>query len=168
MHEADIDATVSALGDFEVSRHLARVPHPYTEHDARVFLKIVERGRAEGAMVHFMIVPRTERTPIGAIGLHQDMQSRRAEVGYWIAREHWGRGYAREALAEVVRYAFFARASTSNIPTINILEAKALETNRASIRVLEACGFLDVGAVDCASLATGTTSPARQFELRAE
>ena len=84
-------------------------------------------------------------------------------MGYWLAKAHWNRGYAREALAMVVRYAFFER-----VPMIAILEAKAHESNPASIRVLEACGFLDVGSVECTSLATNRNTPARQFELKRE
>jgi ribosomal-protein-alanine N-acetyltransferase len=163
MCERDIASTVAGLGDFEVSRHLARVPYPYTEEDARRWFEETRRGRLGGASEHFTIVLRSKDQPLGAIGWHADATLRRAEIGYWIARPSWGNGYAREALAAVVQHAFFTRT-----PALDILEAKVHETNPASMRVLEACGFLDVGAVACASLATGTTVPARQFELRAE
>ncbi|GDX80313.1 N-acetyltransferase [Deltaproteobacteria bacterium] len=52
-------------------------------------------------------------------------------VGYWIAREHWGRGVASTALAllleEVTKRPLVARVARSNV---------------ASIRVLERCGFV--------------------------
>lgn len=163
MCEADIAVTVEALGNLEVSGRLARVPHPYTESDARWWLEETRRGRARGLSEHFMLVPRAGGAAIGAIGLHGDDGGRRAEVGYWIVQSHWSRGYAREALAALVRHAFSTRS-----PTIWILEAKVHESNPASIRVLEACGFLDVDAVVCTSLATGTNSSARRFELRRE
>lgn len=55
-------------------------------------------------------------------------------VGYWIAREHWGRGIATRALAlllgEVRVRPLHARVATSNI---------------GSIRVLERCGFAAIG-----------------------
>lgn len=163
MREDDIEMTVASLGDLEISRRLARIPHPYTEADARWWLDETRRGRASGLIEHFMIALRTSFAPIGAIGLHPDARGERAEVGYWIAKAQWNRGYAREALAMVVRYAFFERG-----PAISVLEAKAHESNPASIRVLEACGFLDVGSTCCTSLATEGSIPARQFELRRE
>jgi RimJ/RimL family protein N-acetyltransferase len=52
------------------------------------------------------------------------------EVGYWIGRDHWGRGIATAALSE-----FLARAPERP------LHARVAEHNVASIRVLEKCGF---------------------------
>lgn len=55
-------------------------------------------------------------------------------VGYWIAREHWGRGIATEALRLLLR----------EVP-VRPLHARAASTNTASIRVLERCGFKLIG-----------------------
>jgi RimJ/RimL family protein N-acetyltransferase len=53
------------------------------------------------------------------------------EVGYWIGREHWGRGVATDAVAQFVREVkarpLYARVAAHNV---------------ASIRVLEKCGFV--------------------------
>src|SRR6188768_1615969 len=55
----------------------------------------------------------------------------RSHVGYWIRREHWGRGFASRALEllllEVATRPLFAHVATSN---------------GASRRVLEKCGFV--------------------------
>ncbi len=51
-------------------------------------------------------------------------------VGYWVAREHWGRGIAGRALALLL-------AEVTTRP----LHARVARTNVASIRVLERCGF---------------------------
>ena len=56
-------------------------------------------------------------------------------VGYWIGREFWGRGLATEALAELVQ-----------IVDARPLQAEVVNTNVASIRVLEKCGFIQVAA----------------------
>lgn len=52
-------------------------------------------------------------------------------VGYWIAREHWGRGIATRALGllleQVATRPLYARVARSNV---------------ASLRVLEHCGFV--------------------------
>jgi RimJ/RimL family protein N-acetyltransferase len=54
------------------------------------------------------------------------------EVGYWIAREHWGRGVASAALAT-----FLAGEDTQRP-----LVARVAAHNRGSLRVLEKCGFV--------------------------
>jgi len=52
------------------------------------------------------------------------------EVGYWIAREHWGRGIATRALA-----AFLL------LDPVRPLYARVATHNTGSIRVLQKCGF---------------------------
>ncbi len=54
----------------------------------------------------------------------------RREVGYWIGREHWGRGIATAALSTFLR-------GYEERP----LWAEAASRNVASRRVLEKCGF---------------------------
>lgn len=51
-------------------------------------------------------------------------------TGYWIEREYWGRGIASEAL----------RLLLIEVPR-RPLEARVATTNRASLRILEKCGF---------------------------
>jgi RimJ/RimL family protein N-acetyltransferase len=56
--------------------------------------------------------------------------SGRREVGYWLGKEHWGKGVATEALSQFV-------AQVKARP----LFAHVVAHNVASIRVLEKCGF---------------------------
>lgn len=56
------------------------------------------------------------------------------EVGYWIAREHWGKGIATRALALLLEQV-----------TIRPLHATVARANAASIRVLQRCGFTLTG-----------------------
>jgi RimJ/RimL family protein N-acetyltransferase len=51
-------------------------------------------------------------------------------VGYWIGREHWGKGIATRALAEFLHH-------VNERP----LFAHVAQNNVGSIRVLEKCGF---------------------------
>ena len=55
-------------------------------------------------------------------------------VGYWIARSHWGKGFASRALA-----VFLIEE------TRRPLHATTARTNAPSRRVLEKCGFRHVG-----------------------
>jgi RimJ/RimL family protein N-acetyltransferase len=58
------------------------------------------------------------------------------DVGYWIGREHWGKGVATAALGALL-------AELQERP----LFAHVAEHNVGSIRVLEKCGFSNVGSV---------------------
>ena len=59
------------------------------------------------------------------------------DVGYWVGREHWGKGVATEAL----------RALVSELEE-RPLFAHVVEHNIGSIRVLEKCGFRRVDQVE--------------------
>ena len=61
-------------------------------------------------------------------------QSGEREVGYWLGKEYWGRGIATKALAAFLDHVH-----------VRPLYAHAAKDNRASIRVLEKCGFRVVG-----------------------
>lgn len=58
------------------------------------------------------------------------MHGNRREIGYWIVREHWGRGIATAALSLLL----------SEL-TVRPLYAGAAKDNLRSIRVLKKCGF---------------------------
>jgi RimJ/RimL family protein N-acetyltransferase len=59
------------------------------------------------------------------------------EVGYWIGREFWGRGFATEAVTALLK-----------IETTRPLHAGVAPHNAGSLRVLEKCGFVRVGQDD--------------------
>jgi RimJ/RimL family protein N-acetyltransferase len=81
-------------------------------------------------------------------------QAGRPAVGYWIAREHWGRGIASEALTQ-----FLAAKRARPI------FARAAKDNAASIRVLEKCGFRRIGEDVGYSYARGRDVEEFIFEL---
>jgi RimJ/RimL family protein N-acetyltransferase len=68
------------------------------------------------------------RLAVGNIGSWEQEDKRL--VGYWIGREHWGKGIATRALSEFLV-----------LEPARPLHAWAALHNRASIRVLEKCGF---------------------------
>jgi RimJ/RimL family protein N-acetyltransferase len=71
--------------------------------------------------------------PVGNIGSWEHDGER--DVGYWIGRDHWGKGVATAALS----------AFLDVVPTRPI-HAHVVITNPGSIRVLEKCGFRRVSA----------------------
>lgn len=62
-------------------------------------------------------------------------QEERRLVAYWIGREYWGQGIATAALAEFLE-----------LERARPLHAFVVAHNVGSIRVLEKCGFVRIGA----------------------
>ena len=61
-----------------------------------------------------------------------------AEIGYGIKPEHWGNGFATEAMKAVMTWAFAQ-------PGVTAVEAETAPDNVASQRVLAKCGFVPTG-----------------------
>ena len=107
-------------------------PHPYTEEDAEQFIEL--QLRYEGAPITFCITHHN--LLVGVIGLvpQTDVYRFNAEMGYWLGEPYWGRGFAKEAVGLIVRYAF----EELNFRRIY---AGVFDFNEASKRVLLANGF---------------------------
>ena len=119
------------LGDWEVVKWLARVPHPYRLADANEFIKTVRAKASSDCESNFTV--HLDGKLIGGAGLTGETAAV-LELGYWIAREHWGCGYATEAAAGLIGYAETTLGCAR-------LEASYQQDNLASARVLRKLGF---------------------------
>jgi RimJ/RimL family protein N-acetyltransferase len=152
----DATALAMAIADEAVVRNLAVVPWPYTLRDAEAYLAS-PRDPILPAMLMF---ERTDGAPrlVGSCGLGR-RPSGAVELGYWIARPHWGRGFATEAGGALIG---IARALG-----LRQLEASHFIDNPASARVLDKLGFESTGLVaPRMNCARGEEVPARLMRLR--
>ena len=129
----DLSSLVKHANDPDIAGNLMDTfPHPYTEAAGRAFLEM--RATEKPAKVLAIVV---RGDACGAVGMHPqgDVYRRNAELGYWIAREHWGKGIMTEAVKRMVGHTFVS------FPEIHRLFARPFGRNRASQRVLEKAGF---------------------------
>jgi RimJ/RimL family protein N-acetyltransferase len=127
----DWEAIHAAIGgDAELARNLARAPWPYEASDARDFAALPQDWR----LPHFLVtLPGTG--VIGSAGMGECDGS--PEIGYWIAREYRGHGFATEASEAVLRIAQTLGHRR--------LTAGHFTDNPASGRVLRKLGFVPTG-----------------------
>lgn len=125
-------------GDEEIARYTLNIPHPYEDGMAEAWIESHPDRFQAGESATFAITLRDERLLIGAIGLQFAPRHRRAEMGYWVARDRWGRGYATEAARAVLRYAFAERG-------LHKVVATHLAPNIASGRVMQKIGMRQEG-----------------------
>jgi len=152
----DAPALARAIADEQVVRNLATAPWPFALQDAEAFLA----APRDPAMPSFLITERTDGEPriVGACGLGR-RPSGAVEMGYWIARPHWGRGFATEASLALIDI-----ARTLKLPR---LEASHFIDNPASGRVLEKLGFVATGLSAARySCARGGEAIAKLYRLR--
>lgn len=174
---SDAPAVQQLAGAYEVALNTLSVPHPYPDGAAEAWIAAQRDAFERDELHNFAIV--AERQLAGSIGLMMKGDAI-AEIGYWIGVPFWGRGYASEAAAELVRYGFEAC-------NLHRVFAGHYARNPASGRVLQKIGmqyegtlrqhvckwgeYLDVvcyGVLreDWLSSATFTTDPTRAGDER--
>jgi RimJ/RimL family protein N-acetyltransferase len=152
----DAPAVFAAVADWGIARNLARLPWPYRLDHAESWLAQPQ----DPVWPSLLIFERSGDAPelAGGIGIHVNEEGV-PELGYWIARAHWGRGIATEAGRALVA----AARDTLRLPR---LSSGHFVDNPASARVLEKLGFRATGRiVPRHSLARGCDVPCRLLEL---
>lgn len=150
----DREELLALIADETVVRNLAKVPWPYTGDDARRFLELPE----DRFLPRFLITQpgATGARMLGCVGLSEIEGE--ASLGYWIARDDWGQGYASEAVRAILSLA-------RSIGHKRIVATHFVD-NPASGRVLEKAGFARTGRiVERFSQGRGMTYPAREYAL---
>jgi len=151
----DAPALAAAIADQAIARNLANVPWPYRMRDAEAFLA----SPRDPILPSLLVFERTQGAPrlIGACGLGR-RPSGAVEMGYWISRPYWSRGFATEACTALIDI-----ARTLGLAS---LEGSHFLDNPASARVLEKLGFEPRGLVaPRMSCARGEEVPARLMQL---
>lgn len=122
-----------------------RFPHPYTLHDAAVFIEHVQQ---QSPPTVWAIDVAGEA--VGAIGImpRSDIERISAEIGYWLGEAFWGRGIMTEVLIAVTQWAMeeFQLTRVYALPFAN---------NAPSCRVLEKAGYLCEGRLRKAVIKDG-------------
>jgi ribosomal-protein-alanine N-acetyltransferase len=102
LKESDIPLITEYLQEKIISDNTSNIPHPYSESDARTWIKMSDDALKSNTGYTFAIREK-EGKIIGAIGLH-DRGDDKAELGYWIAVPFWNKGFATEAAAAILNF----------------------------------------------------------------
>ncbi|MEO6190012.1 MAG: GNAT family protein [Saprospiraceae bacterium] len=130
---SDVDSLVKYANNAHISNMLMdRFPHPMTEVNAIEFIE--NANKLNPALILAISI---DGIASGGIGIHpqEDIFHKNAELGYWIAEDHWGKGLMTKLVKEMCDYVFL------NFPTERIF-ARPFGSNIASQRVLEKNGFV--------------------------
>jgi RimJ/RimL family protein N-acetyltransferase len=134
---SDADSVIAAMNDWAVAQWVSAPPFPYRPPDFDFFLRLVGDDHATGRPTRFGIADGESDALVGTIAIEPKGESS-GELGYWIGRAFWGRGYASEAAAAVVSHVREQRL-------FRCLTAVTDPENDASHRVLLKTGFVCTG-----------------------
>ena len=124
----DLEALHRIMSDAETMRYWSTAPHESLD-ETRLWLDSMLSAEA-GSSDEFMLEHDGEL--VGKMGAW-----RLPEIGFFVRRDHWGRGFASEALDAFVRYIAAAGATQ--------LTADVDPRNAACLAVLARAGFRETG-----------------------
>jgi RimJ/RimL family protein N-acetyltransferase len=135
----DAPALAARRSDPEVARYQTWIPPYPLERAEKMVAEIVAMdGPAPEEWWMATIADPDTDAPLGDLVVHTTWEGRTAEIGYTLASQHWGKGYATEALAALVDWLFEALAVTRIFGMLH-------PDNPASAMVMERTGFLFEG-----------------------
>lgn len=129
--------TITALvADPRIHRNVGRIAPGQTQDETRAFLKATQEGHYAGTD-HVCVIERAGEV-IGCVGAHRASMRDVFELGYWIAPEAWGQGYATEAAKGLI-------SRLQRRAGVRALVSGHFADNPTSGRVLRKLGFLPCG-----------------------
>ena len=135
--EGDMQHIIHYLDSDKIySENTANIPYPYKEADAEFLIhEVVDKGFENETDFVFAIRNKENGLIMGLIGIHHwDKANHKAEIGYWMGKEFWNKGYVTEAMTEVLAFGF-------KVLNLNKMFAVFFPHNPASGRVMEKSGM---------------------------
>lgn len=138
LREADAAAVYAIRSNAEVMRYHSSLPWTSMSR-AHDLIASDSVAMQKGDFLRLGLLLKGGDSLLGSCCIYNlDVGNRRAEVGYELHRDAWGKGYMREALQALLEYGF----SSMNL---NRYEADIHPDNIASARALEHLGFTKEG-----------------------
>lgn len=132
---ADAGVVAEFAGAIEIADTTISIPHPYSLQAALDWIASHRRARERGRSFRFAVTEVELAQLVGCVELRGlDPEHAQAELGFWIGKPFWRRGYAAEAGSAVVRFGFESLA-------LNRIYAFHMARNPASGRVLQKLGM---------------------------
>ena len=156
---SDAEALFKYASDPEVGPRAGWPPHKDIEESRTIIRDVFS------CPTMWAVELKTTGEVIGCVGYlpsdacNLEIGENEAEVGYWIGKPHWNKGYCTEALQAMIRYCYEKKH-------FETLWADFFIDNPASSKVMEKCGFTDTGKENyCSNLYHGEDRPVHIMRL---
>lgn len=127
---ADAAEVKRLAGDPAIFATTLSIPHPYRDGMAEQWIDSHPALIAAGTLFPFAITARDGGALVGTTGLTRNPEHEHAEIGYWIGKPFWHRGFATEAARAVLDWGlrtlpcerYFGRCFVGNPASRRVLE----------------------------------------------
>ena len=132
----DAADTQRMAGDPAIADTTLSLPHPYLDGMAETWIAGNQENYGRGVYTTLGIAKLEDGSLLGAIAIKLSAKpfDSNGEIGYWIGKEHWGKGYCTEAAQLIVRHGFETLG-------LNRIYAIHMTRNPASGRVMQKIGM---------------------------
>ena len=122
-----------SISDRSIYRYTLRIPFPYTLNHAEIWIRKCRSSYSEKCPSDLGFAVVASGWVVGGIGLAY-IEGHKAELGYWLAKNHRGRGVMTRAVRIICSFGFQKLK-------LRRIYATVFSRNKASARVLEKAGF---------------------------
>lgn len=137
LKEIEVKDSVSIFNIFsneEVMKYYGQFPMKSIE-EANNLIKVFNENFQNGKGIRWGILLKEENRIIGTCGYHNwNKRHSRAEIGYELSMDSWGKGYMKEVLKVIIDYGY-------EVMNLNRIEAVVYTENKTSIKSLINLGF---------------------------
>lgn len=158
--KADAAAIQNLANNKEVAGIIG-LPQPYLLEHAIDWIEIQPELIQLGTEYPLAIVEKKSNDLIGTITLRVNKEHFKGELGYWIGRPYWGRGFATEAVKRMISFGF-------EDLELNKVWASVLLRNKGSIAVLKKAGLFKESILKQDRLISGKYEDINQFGILRE
>lgn len=134
----DVAEVTRLASDKEIAKTTSNIPHPYEEKMAKKWIEKHEKEWEKGEALKLAVTRKEDENLVGSISLEIYDQHDMAELGYWIGKEYWSKGYCTEAAAAIIEYGF-------EVLDLNKIYASYFKDNPGSGKVLKKLGMRKEG-----------------------
>ncbi len=148
VNSGDADLLFAFNSDPAALTYVARVP--YTDiSQAEAKLAECTAGFQEHQAIWWVLSPHDSAERIGYCGFFGiDGEAGKAEIGYGLLQDHWGQGYASEAVGRIVQFGFEQLK-------LHRIFGLVVPGNTASENILKNLGFSEEGVLEDNEYARG-------------
>ncbi|MEG0314161.1 MAG: GNAT family protein [Erysipelotrichaceae bacterium] len=136
----DVASLAKVANNAEIAANLRDVfPNPYTKKDAEFFIALAAQADKNFILMYAIEI---DGKAVGSISvsLIDEHNTKSGEIGFWLGKKYWNKGYMTEAIKQVSALAF------KKFDIIRI-DADVFEHNTASRVALQNAGFVWEGTM---------------------
>lgn len=138
LNSQDASAIFDIFSNEEIMKHYGQFPMKSIE-EAEKLITLFDENLKNDKGIRWGILLKAENRIIGICGYHNwNKRHLRAEIGYELSVDSWGKGYIKEALARIISYGY-------EVMNLNRIEGMVYPENIASAKSLTSLGFCQEG-----------------------